>query len=89
MARPDVNELRQLLGGDLLTGIQSDVLGHQGGEASRNDDGVVTCFDGAVPAYPILQFESIPALSPLPGQQLSGWARVQAPHKEEALAGDY
>ena len=85
-----LEEWRQLPGGDLLAGTQAAVLRHQGGgeESSRKDDDVGTCLDGAVIHPTVVEGEALPALSPLPGEQLSGRGGVISPHEEETLAGD-
>ena len=85
---------RQLPEGDFLASTQAAVLGHQGGGRTRGpgsprkDDGARTCLDGAVVMPLMLEGEALPALSPLPGKQLSGCRRLAAPHQEETLAGD-
>ena len=89
-----MEEWRQLPGGDLLAGVQAAVLGDQGGGRTRGpgssskDDGARTCLDGAVVMAVMLEAEALPALSPLPGEQLSGVGRVASPQEEETLAGD-
>ena len=86
-----MEEWRQLPGGDLLAGTQAAVLGHQGGGgggSSREDDGTGTCLDGAVMFSFMLECEALPALSPLPWEQLGGRAGADSTNKEETLAGD-
>ena len=83
-------DLPALPGGDLRPGIQAAVLRHRGGgvESSRKDDGAGSCLDGAVGASLVLEAEALPALSPLPREQLSGHGREASPNEEESLAGD-
>ena len=92
MVEARVEEWRQLPGGDLLAGTQAAVLRHQGLGTSvlspRQDNGVWACLDGAVVPPLLLEGEALPALSPLPGEQLSGCWRAVSPNKEETLAGD-
>ena len=85
-----LEEWRQLPGCDLLAGIQAAVLRHQGdgGASTRQDNGVGTCLDGAVELSLVLEGEALPALSPLPGEQLSGEEGAASPHQEDTLAGD-
>ena len=82
---------RQLPGGDLLAGTQATVLRHQGfgGVGSpRQDDGAGTGLDGAVFIPLLLEGEAVPAVSPVPGEQLGGLGGVVSTHQEETLAGD-
>ena len=82
-------EWRQLPGGDLLAGTQATVLGHQGSVLSPcQDDSVGTWLDGAVAVPLVLEAEALPALSALPGEQLTGGEGLPAPRHEQALAGD-
>ena len=90
-----VEKWRQLPGGDLLAGTQAAVLGHQGGGeggggggSCRQDDGAGTGLDGAVVPPLLLEGEALPALSPLPEEQLSGLGGRVSTHQEDTLAGD-